>query len=252
MENKIFVLVPLYNEGSICIPNIKAIINKVYTYNCEIILLDDGSCDGSELLLRQIQFPGFVKVISHKENLGLGEVFRSFFKYIFATLKERDIVIIMEGDGTCDINLLDEMIGSINNGIDVVIASRKCFGGQDKGANLFRKYLTNFSNIVLMVALGFKNIKDITIFYRAYSGAILNRAKKIFGKDLFWGKGFVVNTSLLYKLKCIGANIREIPHLYNRSKKVSKSKLKLFFNIYEYIVYIAKVYLEEISILRSR
>lgn len=246
IKNKIFVLVPLYNEGDICIANIKEIIGKIENHNCEIVIIDDGSCDGSEVSLKNARFPYFVKIISHKKNLGLGKVFQSFFKYVFESIKEKDIVIITEGDGTCDVNLLNRMVEIIDSGVDVVIASRKCFGGKDISTVTVRKYLTTFSNIILRAALQFKHIKDITIFYRAYSGAILNKANKIFGKDLFWGEGFVINTDLLYKLKCINASICEIPHLYNRTRKVSKSKLKLCFTIYEYIVYIAKIQLENI------
>ncbi len=246
MENKIFILVPLYNEGDVCIANIKEIIPKIQKYNCEIVIIDDGSCDGSEVLLKQTRFPDFVKIISHKKNLGLGKVFRSFFKYVFDNIKEEDIVVIIEGDGTCDVNLLNKMVEVIESGVDVVIASRKCFGGKDISTVTFRKHLTTFSNIVLRAVLQFKNIKDITIFYRAYSAAILNKANKAFGKDLFWGEGFVINTDLLYKLKCMDASIYEIPHLYNRTKKASKSKLKLCSNIYEYIAYIVKILLENI------
>jgi len=242
---KIFVLVPIYNESDAGIVNVREVIAQIGAYNYEIIVVDDGSCDGTESLLNQLSFTDFVTVIRHQQNLGLGEVFQSFFKYIYGTLRNEDIVIVIEGDRTCDVGLLNKMIEIIQSGVDVVIASRKCLGGQDIGGSIFRRSLTSLSNIILKAALQLWNIHDVTIFYRAYSGSILNKAYKIFGESLFWGKGFVMNTNLLYRLKCINAHICEIPHLYRRSRKVSKSKLRLWSTIGEYITYIIKINLEK-------
>ena len=84
------VIVPCFNEVS----TINKIINKIKAspVDKEIIIVDDGSSDGSKEFLSNIDDPG-VKVIFHSHNIGKGAAIRTGIKH--ATGK---ILIIQDAD----------------------------------------------------------------------------------------------------------------------------------------------------------
>lgn len=64
------VIVPIYNSSEYLLKCINSIINQTYT-NLEIILVDDGSTDGSQLICDNIAEQDERVVVIHKKNEGL-------------------------------------------------------------------------------------------------------------------------------------------------------------------------------------
>ena len=70
MKNKISVIIPVYNVKEYLKECIDSVINQSYK-NLEIILIDDGSTDGSEKICDDYKNNDDRIVVVHKKNGGL-------------------------------------------------------------------------------------------------------------------------------------------------------------------------------------
>ncbi len=159
------VVVPVYNEES-TINNIISIILKT-PYKKEIIVVDDGSCDGTREQLRNIVQPE-VKIILHEKNMGKGAAIQTGLKNITG-----DIVIIQDADLEYDPSEYPTLLKPILSGkADVVFGSR--FAGHGAHRVLYfwhyagNRFLTLLSNIFTDL-----NLTDMETCYKVFTAEAL-------------------------------------------------------------------------------
>jgi glycosyltransferase involved in cell wall biosynthesis len=115
---KLSIIIPAYNEKD----TIEEIIKRIKAVDLkglekEIIVVDDGSKDGTREILKNI--PG-IKYIFHEKNLGKGGAVKTGFKNATG-----DILIIQDADLEYDPQDYDKLLKPILNGqADVVYGSR--------------------------------------------------------------------------------------------------------------------------------
>jgi len=87
---KFSIIVPVYNEKE----TIRKILKRLRDINLEkeIIVVDDGSTDGTKRLLKNLSLKGF-KIIYHPENRGKGAAIRTALKHVTG-----DVIIIQDAD----------------------------------------------------------------------------------------------------------------------------------------------------------
>ena len=82
--------IPVYNEAS----HLQAVLREVRRTSPEILVINDGSTDGTgDLLARE---PG-VQLITHPKNRGYGAALVSAFRY--AVEQGYDVLVTMDCDG---------------------------------------------------------------------------------------------------------------------------------------------------------
>lgn len=86
---KTLVALPVYNQEK----NIREIISRVKTFASDILILDDGSTDGSLMLSSKIDG---VQIISHHRNMGYGRTIIDVFRY--AVKKGYECLITLDSD----------------------------------------------------------------------------------------------------------------------------------------------------------
>ena len=88
---KLSVIIPCYNEKK----TIKKIIDKIFLQkiNLEIILVDDGSDDGTVNVIKNYKRDSRVKIVYHLKNKGKGAAIKSAVKFITG-----DLVLIQDAD----------------------------------------------------------------------------------------------------------------------------------------------------------
>ena len=161
------VIVPCFNEVS----TINKIIDKIKAspVDKEIIIVDDGSSDGSKEFLSNIDDPG-VKVIFHSHNIGKGAAIRTGIKH--ATGK---ILIIQDADLEYDPKEYEKIIEPIlEDKADVVFGSR-FQGGQPHRVVFFwhrvgNGFLTLISNIFTDL-----NLTDMETCYKAFRTSLIQK-----------------------------------------------------------------------------
>ena len=121
---RVSVLIPAYNEEG----NVTLVIDKVARafeargVDGEVVLVDDGSTDGTghEAAACAARYP-FIKVISHRRNLGLTEALRTGFRHVSG-----DIVILLPGDLESDPEEdIPKLLDKLAEGYDVVAGWRQ-------------------------------------------------------------------------------------------------------------------------------
>jgi len=125
---KVSVVVPTYNEAE----NIKKLVplldSVLKDYDHEIIIVDDNSPDGTAKVAKKLaeQYP--VKILKREKKLGLA----SAILYGFMNANG-DVLGVIDADLQHPPELLGEMAKKIEDGYDIVIASRYVEGGGIEG-----------------------------------------------------------------------------------------------------------------------
>lgn len=164
---KLSVVIPVYNE----VGTVRTIIDSVMStpYDKEIIVVDDGSDDGTSDILGSLSLPE-LKVLRHQKNQGKGAALRTGFK-----VASGDFIIVQDSDLEYDPADYPKILKPLlDDKADVVYGSR-FIGGDEHRALFFwhmvgNKILTLFSNMLSNL-----NLTDMETCYKAFRREILDR-----------------------------------------------------------------------------
>jgi glycosyltransferase involved in cell wall biosynthesis len=164
---QISVVIPVYNEVS----TIREIVVRVQAVDLEkeVIIVDDGSTDGTRELLQEITLSHEnIRVLYHDRNQGKGAALRTGFEGATG-----DIVIIQDADLEYDPREYPVLLEPILDGrADIVYGSR--FLGGPHRVLFFWHYLGNKFLTLLSNALTNLNLTDMETCYKVFRREVLN------------------------------------------------------------------------------
>jgi len=164
---RLSVVIPVYNE----VGTIKEIVSRVQAVDLEkeIIIVDDGSTDGTRELLQEITLSHEnVRVLYHDRNQGKGAALRTGFESATG-----DIVIIQDADLEYDPREYPVLLEPILDGrADIVYGSR--FLGGPHRVLFFWHYLGNKFLTLLSNALTNLNLTDMETCYKVFRREVLS------------------------------------------------------------------------------
>ncbi len=225
----IVILLPAYNEEE-SLPHLMPKIQNVFAEkdnDYKVIVCDDGSTDRTLELLNEYQKTMDIEIIVHKINRGLGETSRDLFEKAANITKPNDIIIRLDCDDTHEPEFIPVLIKKIEEGFDVVIASRFEPGGGQKGVSSYRAFISRAANIFMKFFFPIPGLKEYSCGFRAYRASVIQSAITFYGNEFIQlkGLGFTCTLEKLVKLKILGARFGEVPFMLRYDQKVSDSKM---------------------------
>lgn len=106
-EKMISIIVPVYNVKEYIVKCVNSLINQTYK-NIEIILVDDGSTDGSSEKCEELAKEDYRIKVIHKENAGLGMARNTGMKVALG-----EYVSFIDSDDYVDLRLYEKMYENI-------------------------------------------------------------------------------------------------------------------------------------------
>lgn len=169
------------------------LIGKSVTDNLEIIVVDDGSDDNTNLVLQKLQkrFPR-LKIVTHKKNLGYGAALREGF-----SSASKDWVFYTDGDGQYDLSQLKLLVEKVNPRIDIVNgykAQRSDSSIRILLGHIYRKILKRIYNLP---------IRDVDCDFRLIRQSYMKKIR------LSSSSG-IICLELVVKLTAVGARFAEV------------------------------------------
>lgn len=199
---KLTVMVPVYNESATML----AILDKVLAVDVpkEIIIVDDGSTDGTRELLKE-QVEGKhenVVVVFHKANRGKGAAIRTAIR--FAT---GSVCLVQDADLELDPNEYPRLLEPIvNDQADVVYGSRFLNAGAHR-LNFFWHYISNFILTTFSNMLTNLHLTDMETCYKVVRTDVLRKLP-------LRSNGFDIEPEITAKLARAKVRIWEVPVTY--------------------------------------
>lgn len=231
MDRNIIFIIPAFNEAA-NLPHLLTSLCRVERFldiPIRIILVDDGSTDNTEEVIRCFQEKMIIYTIKHPLNFGPGTAFRNGLIYALEIAMKDDIIVTIEADNTSDLCILGRMIERLDRGSDIVLAS--VYGqGRIVGTNFFRRFLSFWANSLMKITLRIPGIHTFTSFFRVYRFNALQQLKEFYGDHMIEESGFTCMLEMLIKSKLLELKITEVPMLLDGNIRLGGSKMKIIRN----------------------
>lgn len=218
------IIIPAFNEVAF-LPEVIRRVRET-PYDKEIIIVDDGSTDGTSEYLNSLKETD-VKVILHKENIGKGAAVRSGL-----AISTGDVIIVQDADLEYDPKDYPVLLGPIIDGkADVVFGSR--FLGGPHRVLFFWHSVGNFLITIISNMLTDLNLTDMETGYKVFRREVFNHIS--IESDRF---GF--EPEITSKVAKKGFRIYEVPISYSgrgyqEGKKITwKDGIKAIFTVLKY------------------
>jgi glycosyltransferase involved in cell wall biosynthesis len=196
------VVIPCYNE----IKTIEEVLGRVEAVGLanEIIIVDDGSTDGSRELLSRIKAENRpnIKILFHEHNQGKGAALVTGF-----AAASSDVLLIQDADLEYDPREYPILLKPIEEGIARVVYGSRFLGGPRKAMNFWHmvgnKMLTLTTNVLYNAILS-----DMETCYKVFRAEVV--------RDMvIHAKRFEFEPEITAKVLKQGIRIYEVPISYN-------------------------------------
>lgn len=226
---KYSVVLPVYNEEAILGKTILQII-EVFSrleLDWEIVAVDDGSSDGSALVLHQLEhdFAGDLIAIRHPYNKGNGAAIKTGIRAATG-----DFIVCMDVDGQHDPEDIPTMLPFLEE-YDLVVGARPF---KDDGT-WYRNLANKFYNRLASVLTDFE-IQDLTSGFRIFRADVVKKFYHLFPQRFSYP-----TTSTLALLKG-GYNLKYVP-IRIRHRQAGTSKIRLLKDGLRFTTIIFKIIL---------
>jgi glycosyltransferase involved in cell wall biosynthesis len=228
---KLSIIIPCFNEAL----TIEKIINKILNnknYEKEIIVIDDGSNDGSIEILKNKINKSIDHLIINKKNFGKGYSIKKGIE-----ISTGDIILIQDADLEYDPSDYTKIIEPIKNGFADVVYGSRFIGSDEKRVHLYWHRVGNFFLTQLSNMFSNINLTDMETCYKAFRADII---KSINLKENRFGFEPEVTAKIAKKkVRIFEVGIKYFGRSYNEGKKInwvdglSAIKCIIYYNFFD-------------------
>jgi dolichol-phosphate mannosyltransferase len=232
-QQKVWIALPAYNEENSLPPLLKAINAALEPagINYGVIVVDDGSRDATASIAREAATNGPLELIMHVKNQGLAAAIRTGLGAAVARSGPNDVIVTMDCDDTHPPRLIPQMLDLINDGRDVVIASRFQPGATVVGVPASRMLYSIGAKWMFRILFPIHGVRDYTCGYRAYRAEAIRAAAAMYGDQLITETGFSCMADLLLKLRRLPLEMSEVPLELRYDRRGGGSKMRVLRTI---------------------
>jgi len=188
------IVVPCYNEEA----NVEATVREIHdrigplTREYEILIVDDGSADGTGALADDLAATDpLVTAIHHDVNRGYGAALRSGF-----SAARHPLIFYTDGDLQFDLSEIARLIPLLE-GADIVTGYRI-----DRQDPWHRRFNAGVYNLTMRLLFGVR-LRDLDCAFKIYR-------KSIFDRILMKSDGILISGEILVQAVQLGLTIREV------------------------------------------
>lgn len=222
---KLSVIIPIYNE----VESIREIVKRVQGTNLagEILLVDDGSIDGTRDLLKEMDGKDNVRVILKEKNEGKGSAVT-----VGIQAAEGEVLLVQDADLEYDPRDYPTLLQPLEEGIADVVYGSRFLGGPRRVvmfwhlvANYMLTFMTNilYNTILSDMETGYK------VFRRQVVEGMTIRAKRFDFEPEFTAK------ILKRKYRIFEVPISFNPRDYSEGKKIKlKDAFEAVWTLFKY------------------
>ncbi|MFA9446919.1 polyprenol monophosphomannose synthase [Egicoccus sp. AB-alg6-2] len=203
---QILVVVPTYNEAT----TIRAVVDAVTDLGFEILVVDDGSPDGTaDLVSAMAVRHGGIHLLRRTSKEGLGSAYRAGFDWALRAGRY-DAVAQMDADLSHDPLDLKRLVDTlVEDGADLVIGSRYVAGGSTVGWARRRQWLSRAGNHYMRLMTGIP-LRDLTAGFRVWRTRTL--ADLALTETVSEGYSFQLET--VTRAAAAGTRVVEVPIVF--------------------------------------
>jgi len=229
---KLSIIIPVFNEEKTVLEVIKRVIKaNIPSFEKEIIVVDDGSTDGTKDKLKSLG--GLVRIIYHKQNQGKGAAVRTGIEEA-----KGDYIIIQDADLEYNPELIKNLTKQIQGDKSVIYGTRlnrlPHFKKEEKRRLFILHYLGNrFLSLITSLLYG-QWITDMETCYKLFPKKAVEGMK-------IRARGFEFEPEITAKLlkkgyKIMEAPIKVTPRGYEEGKKINtvRDGIKALWSIIKY------------------
>ena len=210
---KLSIVIPAYNEAE----NIGQVVRQIeeaLDFDFELIVVNDHSLDATSSIVRGLgRTYANLRLMDNRRPAGFANALRSGFE-----CASGELVMPIMGDLCDDLSTVKRMLEKMEQGNDLVCASRYIKGGARLGGSKVKGFFSWFVGRSLCSMIGLPT-HDIGNAFKMYR-------RKVIESIEIEAKGFEISMEIALKAYFLGFRITEVPTVWKEREK-GKSSFKM-------------------------
>ena len=208
---KLSILMPVYNEYATITSAIKEVLDVDFPCEVELVVVDDGSADGTRELYPSFDNDPRVSIHLHERNQGKGAAIRTA-----ASVATGDYLIMCDADLEYSPAQIPELLAPVLAGDAEVVYGTRTFGSHNSYSYLYvlgNKAVTTFANVLFNCY-----ISDLETCFKLMPA---NLYRQLGVRET----GFGMEAEVTGKLLRRGIRLYEVPITYKARSREAGKKL---------------------------
>ncbi len=211
---KLSIIIPVFNEENYILNVLKKVNEQKKKFEIEIIVVDDGSTDGTKLILKENK-QLYDKLVNCIKNKGKGNAISQGVKYVTG-----DYVLIQDADLEYNPEDYEKLLQPVLNYNAEVVYGSRFKGSEAKRILYFKNRIANFLLSLLASLITNINFSDVETGYKLIKTDLI---KNLNLKE----KSFGIEIELTIKLSKKNVKFYEVGISYNGRSYEQGKKIKL-------------------------